>query len=1016
MIKTNWMKRLLTALCVLCLAFAVTAALPAATTAKAENVSLANGDFSSYSSTDYSPSNWTKSGDNNSEIFSGVYDGKAGFDEHGFENTGVLVHDNDYKDFLVFNSKSFTAYTAFSSAAINLTPNSYYQFTIKAKADVAVGNAYFSITGLKDEEISLPIVNDGIWATYKIYLATDFDTSDAVNITLSLGKDEAKARGWAMFDDVSVESLTAYDYAAIQESDNILVADISTPYVDGIINGGDFTVLDYNSWTVGGDKNNASVSVIPATYTEIPGQDDVTVTAPNFNGTTNNVLFISSNDENGGYITLTSNEFTVKPDEYYRISYFVLDRGDTATGGTGATAKLLYKYAGSSEDFKNVTENNIQTSSESTALSSHFGWTEKCFYIAGSSFTDAVAKIEFALGAENSPVAGGVLIDDVRVQKLTPERYAEIAPDASIVADIDGDISDTTGVTNGAFMNYTITDGVRVPANWTQVIAGDNNTASYGYSNVQVNADNADFRVVNSTDVAYANIGRYEMALEMTSSTNTAFGMRSAAISIASASYNVIDVDLCALQVSGYGASIVLRRENGAVVSKIENILNPGTYSFCVKGDADAAVNIYVEIWLGLFDRNQNMDKLAAGSLYVNSVSLTESNETAYDAYSNSTSGNQAAATVDFTDGWLMSDDSYEDKPLLNWTLSKADENAKVEYVVTTLDDEDVIRYTNVSPNASAITLTPSFTISASTYYKVSVQIKINGSLDDIDTNEENYKGVWAGIITGENTYDSTPFTIKDIKNTATDASDEFITLEFYIRGGSADASASLFIGMGENIQVAEGEDPIPFTQGTVYIKGIAVEESSTTEYTDVMNDLKGTQALVNLADTETPEEDDEDDTTTTNPVSSEMLWMTLGSIFFAIVVIAVVVLLLVRHYAKKHPKSAKPLGRPSYDRKNAMTAKSGEPKTKVDKASGAVEIEPDINRFSDDDENSDASGADQSQTQQTSDDTTSSDDEGENTDGQEQGDAQDQNAQQASGETQSEDNEQTDTDNSENN
>ena len=158
------------------------------------------------------------------------------------------------------------------------------------------------------------------------------------------------------------------------------------------------------------------------------------------------------------------------------------------------------------------------------------------------------------------------------------------------------------------------------------------------------------------------------------------------------------------------------------------------------------------------------MDKLAAGSLYVNSVSLTNSNDTAYDAYSKSTSGNQAAATVDFADGWLMSDDSYEDKPLLNWTLSKADENAKVEYVVTTLDDEDVIRYTNVSPNASAITLTPSFTISASTYYKVSVQIKINGSLDDIDTNEENYKGVWAGIITGENTYDSTPFTIKDIK------------------------------------------------------------------------------------------------------------------------------------------------------------------------------------------------------------------------------------------------------------
>ena len=156
MIKTNWMKRLLTALCVLCLAFAVTAALPAATTAKAENVSLANGDFSSYSSTDYSPSNWTKSGDNNSEIFSGVYDGKAGFDEHGFENTGVLVHDNDYKDFLVFNSKSFTAYTAFSSAAINLTPNSYYQFTIKAKAERGRSYRCAGTAGAVDYTVSEP--------------------------------------------------------------------------------------------------------------------------------------------------------------------------------------------------------------------------------------------------------------------------------------------------------------------------------------------------------------------------------------------------------------------------------------------------------------------------------------------------------------------------------------------------------------------------------------------------------------------------------------------------------------------------------------------------------------------------------------------------------------------------------------------------------------------------------------------------------------------------------------------
>ena len=55
MIKEKWFKRFLTALCAVCLAVTAVAVMPAADTVKADNISLANGDFSSYSSTDYSP-------------------------------------------------------------------------------------------------------------------------------------------------------------------------------------------------------------------------------------------------------------------------------------------------------------------------------------------------------------------------------------------------------------------------------------------------------------------------------------------------------------------------------------------------------------------------------------------------------------------------------------------------------------------------------------------------------------------------------------------------------------------------------------------------------------------------------------------------------------------------------------------------------------------------------------------------------------------------------------------------
>lgn len=147
-------EKLLTALCVVAIALVAVVSFPGAEVAKADNISVANGDFSSYSS-DLAPNNWTKSGDTGANIFTGVYDGKVGYDKHGFSNVDLLEHGTASRDFLVINSKDTKAYSAYASSDITVSASSYYQFTVKAKADITVGGAYFSITGL-DEEISLP--------------------------------------------------------------------------------------------------------------------------------------------------------------------------------------------------------------------------------------------------------------------------------------------------------------------------------------------------------------------------------------------------------------------------------------------------------------------------------------------------------------------------------------------------------------------------------------------------------------------------------------------------------------------------------------------------------------------------------------------------------------------------------------------------------------------------------------------------------------------------------------------
>ncbi|MBS6477054.1 MAG: hypothetical protein KH405_04440 [Firmicutes bacterium] len=961
MIKTKWMKKLLTALCVVAIALVAVVSFPGAEVAKADNISVSNGDFSSYSS-DLAPNNWTKSGDTGANIFTGVYDGKVGFDKHGFSDVGLLEHGTAARDFLVINSKDTKAYSAYASADITVSPSSYYQFTVKAKADITVGGAYFSITGL-GEEISLPIATNGVWTTYKIYLATGFNTSGSVKISLSLGKDNAEAKGWVMFDDVSAESLTYRDYATIEHADNILVKDVNIPYVDGMIEGGDFFTLDNTKWTVGGDKVNSFYG-IESTNTQLVGKEDIVI-APNFDGSENNFLHIASVNDEATYVTVTSNQFTVKPDEFYRISYYVLDDGTLKSGTNVANAKLYYKYASSSAEFKSVTVNNIQSA---TANASHFGWTEREFYVKGSAFTDVVCKLEFSIGEEGTPVKGGVFIDDVRVQKLTAKQYSDASPDASVTVKADSGITDSTGVTNGAFYSYDITDGKLIPTGWNKIVAGDSNTNGYGYSSVKADDSDASYEVVKASDPE-ANVGAYECAMKMSSSINTAFAMQSSAISVASGKYQLINVNLSAMNVTGSGASIVIRRSNGAVVAVKENITAAGTYAFCIKGDSSESTSVYAEIWLGMFDRNSNRDKLASGTVYVKTVTAAESSEEVYNAYAASTSNNQIACSVASADAWIASD--ANDNILSNWTVSSAVKGAKVEYVASELDGEKVIRLTNVSPNASTISLTPSKKITSSSYYKVTVQLKIIGSLDDVDANQKGYKGVRAGIITGDATTDTTKYVVSDIKETTLKTDKyNYVTIEFFIKGGKSDANVTLFVGMGENVTVAEGKDPVPYTAGTVYIKGVSLESSSTTEYTNAKNDLKDTQVLVNLSDTDDDKKDNDTEKNTSSGIDTTTLWLMIGSIIFALALIAVLIVYFVRKYQKKHPKKPAPVkGRPSYDRANLSHGDKKAEKA-TDEKTGAVEQAEDVDKFSDENEEANSTEEAAENAEQTSEET----------------------------------------------
>ena len=237
--------------------------------------------------------------------------------------------------------------------------------------------------------------------------------------------------------------------------------------------------------------------------------------------------------------------------------------------------------------------------------------------------------------------------------------------------------------------------------------------------------------------------------------------------------------------------------------------------------------------------------------------------------------------------------------------------------------------------------------------------------------NQKGYKGVRAGIITGDATTDTTKYVVSDIKETTLKTDKyNYVTIEFFIKGGKSDANVTLFVGMGENVTVAEGKDPVPYTAGTVYIKGVSLESSSTTEYTNAKNDLKDTQVLVNLSDTDDDKKDNDTGKNTSSGIDTTTLWLMIGSIIFALALIAVLIAYFVRKYQKKHPKKPAPVkGRPSYDRANLSHGDKKAEKA-TDEKTGAVEQAEDVDKFSDENEEANSTEEAAENAEQTSEET----------------------------------------------
>ncbi len=562
------------------------------------SVGLDNTDFSSTSGAyPASPNSWAGDyvGGGKGNIVAGVVDLTAnnyvgensgnkefkldGYEEFKTDIPRTIFGTSDYpgtdaKTLLINAANGAETVYAYKSAEMTFQPNSFY----RVSAWVKTGNfapdtgATIKLNGLGQNcsFININTAKDCIddsgklvfdkdnkygWKNYTIYVRTSSSLSSTVTLSLGLGdalenKDEDSdivpraAKGYAFFDTVKADRISAYDFAFETEgftatdrdnvyvdskgtskaidlfnadylttenngdaveigtfSDNTELWNVNASYGDDdddIAYTGHSTVTFYESHTIIGDLENNVYGFTKNPWAPLGKAEDSMIGNDMFVGQNGNILLINTYDRStkkfgAAARGVASPEVTIERFKYYRMGVWV--KGDGIDGGNGISIGVKGQSNNTETDNKlDQWYNNLEGDAEDAA---HYGWKEHVVYIKGSVISDLNVHFEFWLGAPDAQSKGIAMFDNVTFTELSYNEFKDMtAADGSNVLSLDKSATDT-GVANGNFLSVGDYEEFKYPlpaAEWSYYTAST--AASKGFSIAEVNTDKAVYGIV----------------------------------------------------------------------------------------------------------------------------------------------------------------------------------------------------------------------------------------------------------------------------------------------------------------------------------------------------------------------------------------------------------------------------------------------------------------------------------------------------------------------------------------
>ena len=405
--------------------------------------------------------------------------------------------------------------------------------------------------------------------------------------------------------------------------------------------------------------------------------------------TNENILTLSTFDnrfnrgQNARYrntaVGVVSSPFTIRQMEFYRLSVWV--NTHHITGGAGATLVVETDVEDVNIPIDTTNPNDPRTtpirfiaqsaSGDATNLARH-GWRQYAFYVRGSFHQDYNITLGLWLGQEYNLSGGTAMFADPRLERLTGTQFAlnSAMSAGGTPVDIDG-AADPSAIINGNFLAFETPVDISVDNNLRQFpltpTGWEFNTPStinrLMFSNDET-LMREHFDATGNNRRVFAGImptdterlltklndenyrGTYHPAtttlnldtpavLYMAATHPVAFNFTSSSFSLNEGVHSRVVVRMRVDHIEGYGASLVLRDENG-VISNIQNITTTDNqfmdFAFYLENNEEAR-SLQLEIWLGFIERAVfNANKLSSGIIYVESVDIVDTTQAIFNA------------------------------------------------------------------------------------------------------------------------------------------------------------------------------------------------------------------------------------------------------------------------------------------------------------------------------------------------------------------------------------------------